>query len=566
MRNFSFGNPRSLCIGLAAWLLASAVGCEKPGNSDPSFLLNTQGMDLDEYKILPTDSEKDQKNKKDILIPGREYVASALEAMFGTPDRPFVFKETGLDLKKIRRASGPYRGLPAAVVDKEKSELTEQKKAAQAEVDRLEPEAKKLAGTAAPFEAKVKELQPQLDAAKKENNAPRITELEAQIKEQQPAIVAKATAEGQVASAKATVEDLTARIEAYDGPAQAGLYRQHCVHCHGVNGDGAGPTALFLYPYPRDYRQGKFKFKSTAKGQKPTHDDLTRILVHGIPDTAMPSFNMLKPDEIDALVEYVKYLSIRGQVETTLIEATKSDVLQPKRSVLVETALSGVVETWKDAEQAVVGPKAHYVEPTNRAEWLRAGASLFLSEKTKCYTCHGTTGLGNGRNVTDKRLYDDWNKPKFESEEALKAAVAAVETAKPEEQAAAKLIVTSKRNIANSWLLPLQQQYPRNLRLNRFRFGREPLDIYRRIYTGIEGTEMAGFDKALTETEIWQLVDYVRTLPYYHDGLSPYDPGYPLKHPPKGESHASHGTEAASPTDPARAHATGSAAPGAGGH
>jgi len=42
-----------------------------------------------------------------------------------------------------------------------------------------------------------------------------------------------------------------------------GLYRQHCAHCHGVSGDGAGPTAAYLNPYPRDYRKGIFKFKST---------------------------------------------------------------------------------------------------------------------------------------------------------------------------------------------------------------------------------------------------------------------------------------------------------------
>ena len=33
-----------------------------------------------------------------------------------------------------------------------------------------------------------------------------------------------------------------------------GLFRRHCAHCHGVTGDGAGPTAAFLNPYPRDYR------------------------------------------------------------------------------------------------------------------------------------------------------------------------------------------------------------------------------------------------------------------------------------------------------------------------
>jgi len=38
-----------------------------------------------------------------------------------------------------------------------------------------------------------------------------------------------------------------------------GLYREHCGHCHGISGDGMGPTAAFLNPYPRDYRPGKFK-------------------------------------------------------------------------------------------------------------------------------------------------------------------------------------------------------------------------------------------------------------------------------------------------------------------
>ena len=35
-----------------------------------------------------------------------------------------------------------------------------------------------------------------------------------------------------------------------------GLFREHCMHCHGITGDDAGPTAVFLDPYPRDYRRG----------------------------------------------------------------------------------------------------------------------------------------------------------------------------------------------------------------------------------------------------------------------------------------------------------------------
>jgi mono/diheme cytochrome c family protein len=73
-----------------------------------------------------------------------------------------------------------------------------------------------------------------------------------------------------------------------------GLYREHCAHCHGITGDGAGPTAGFLNPYPRDYRKGWFKFKSTPLDVRPTHDDLKKIVLDGIPGTAMPSFSFCR--------------------------------------------------------------------------------------------------------------------------------------------------------------------------------------------------------------------------------------------------------------------------------
>jgi mono/diheme cytochrome c family protein/type IV secretory pathway VirB2 component (pilin) len=113
-----------------------------------------------------------------------------------------------------------------------------------------------------------------------------------------------------------------------------GLYRKHCAHCHGITGDGAGPTAAFLNPYPRDYRKGQFKFKSTPVGQKPTHDDLKKIVMEGIPGTAMPSFKLLPDMEVESLLEYVRYLSIRGEVERQLLSAT-ADLEEGKRLAAV---------------------------------------------------------------------------------------------------------------------------------------------------------------------------------------------------------------------------------------
>ena len=48
------------------------------------------------------------------------------------------------------------------------------------------------------------------------------------------------------------------------------IYRKNCLHCHGVSGAGDGPTAPFLYPIPRDYRKGIFKFTSTISGANRT--------------------------------------------------------------------------------------------------------------------------------------------------------------------------------------------------------------------------------------------------------------------------------------------------------
>ena len=101
-------------------------------------------------------------------------------------------------------------------------------------------------------------------------------------------------------------------------------YRIHCVHCHGVPGDGRGHTAKWINPHPRDFRSGKFKFQSINRliggvERPPSRADLLRTLRHGIEGTAMPTFNLLKDDELESLVSYVIHLSIRGKVELDII-------------------------------------------------------------------------------------------------------------------------------------------------------------------------------------------------------------------------------------------------------
>ncbi len=93
-------------------------------------------------------------------------------------------------------------------------------------------------------------------------------------------------------------------------PAVARLFATHCASCHGPAGKGDGPAASALYPKPRDFTTGVFRFKSTPDAQYPTAADFARIISSGIPRTAMPGFTgVLTPTEVTDLGTFVMTLA-----------------------------------------------------------------------------------------------------------------------------------------------------------------------------------------------------------------------------------------------------------------
>ena len=137
---------------------------------------------------------------------------------------------------------------------------------------------------------------------------------------------------------------------------ERGLFRKHCVQCHGISGDGRGPAAALLAPYPRDFRRGSFKFKSTPIGKKPTHSDIVRTLEQGLPGTAMPAFGTLNDseefaDDVDALAHYVRFLAIRGEVERRLLVALSEQEIDESASLEI---LTRVANDWLAAESHCV--------------------------------------------------------------------------------------------------------------------------------------------------------------------------------------------------------------------
>ena len=306
-----------------------------------------------------------------------------------------------------------------------------------------------------------------------------------------------------------------------------GLYREHCAHCHGVTGDGMGPTAAFLKPYPRDYRPGIFKFKSTERADKPTHADLIRILRNGIAGTSMPSFALLSEPQIDALVEYVKYLSIRGETELSLMRAyfelddDAQGILPETREFLVDETLTPIAEKWKSAAAAqIVVPDMP--ADIDLAESIAKGKELFYGDKANCVKCHGVTGLGDGQ-AND---YDDWSKAIVEINKEIKGGLAKAGETSTSGMSAEDAAEHRKQvawlgrfsHVVDGDALVPRTIPPRNLRLGVYRGGRRPLDLYYRIHAGINGAPMPAAKGTVPPEDIWHIVNYIRSLPYEFDG------------------------------------------------
>jgi mono/diheme cytochrome c family protein/thiol-disulfide isomerase/thioredoxin len=85
-------------------------------------------------------------------------------------------------------------------------------------------------------------------------------------------------------------------------------FQVHCTRCHGAEGHGDGPDAERLQPPPRDFASEHWRFG-------PTPESVRRVIVAGIPGTAMPGWgDSLSRRELDGLVAHV--LSLAPMADT----------------------------------------------------------------------------------------------------------------------------------------------------------------------------------------------------------------------------------------------------------
>lgn len=283
--------------------------------------------------------------------------------------------------------------------------------------------------------------------------------------------------QSRVAEAGTIVTDL--KLDEATLAAGSKLYRRHCLHCHGVAGDGRGPTGPWVNPHPRDYRQGLFKFISAQNKQgRARRDDLIRTLRHGIENTSMPAFNLLKEEELEQLASYVIHLSLRGNIEYNTLKSLLdgSGLRNDDLTYHVQYYFFSYLKQWKDAQKVFEPPAYPYKDGDKKAldESITRGFRLFSQtditladgQKIKgagCIGCH----WDYGRQVPFR--YDAWG--------------------------------TLVR--------------PANLTTGIFRGGRRPIDLYWRIMVGVSPAAMPASDpEVLKPEQAWDLVNFIQALPY----------------------------------------------------
>jgi cytochrome c oxidase cbb3-type subunit 2 len=149
-------------------------------------------------------------------------------------------------------------------------------------------------------------------------------------------------------------------------------FRRHCATCHGLRGNGQGPSAAFLEPRPRDFTKGAFKFRSTASGALPSDRDLLAVVTDGLRGTSMPGFRRVLPlERRRALVDVVKGFSPRFRVE------------------------------------AAPAPLHLPASTPADAGTLSRGRAVY--ERMQCVECHGRAARGDGPSVPT--LVDDAGRP-----------------------------------------------------------------------------------------------------------------------------------------------------------
>lgn len=233
------------------------------------------------------------------------------------------------------------------------------------------------------------------------------------------------------------------------------IYKEYCMACHGVDGDGNGVAAKGLYPPPRNFKTGIIKFGNVTSGELVHDDSIYKLLKHGLNGTAMLPWD-LEEGQMIAVWQYIKTFA--------------PDVWLEKDAELGEK-----LEITKDPFGL-----AH------RERAIEIGRDVYHGV-ANCQSCHrGYVSLVEFQDIS-KRINDEDIDELDEDFYQLK----------PQETEHGYLSIPPDFTHHS-----LRSIYP----------GTEVTDIYMRLAAGIGGTSMPAWRGTIEESEIWAVSYYVQHL------------------------------------------------------
>lgn len=229
-------------------------------------------------------------------------------------------------------------------------------------------------------------------------------------------------------------------------------YMEYCVQCHGVKGDGNGPSSKGLVPPPRNFTQGLYKFANVPYGELPHDADFYRIIRHGLKGSAMLPWD-ISDERLEAVTHYIKTFA---------------------------------PQTWEGGEKPLGVKIEATPDPYGQAKAAEAaerGAKVYHIV-AQCTTCH--------RAYATKDELNAWNR------EINGAPLASFED-----------------NLYQVKLQDSEYGYkavPPDFTWHNLRSIRSADDIYQRLLYGVTGSGMPAWKGVVEDNDLWALVYYVQSL------------------------------------------------------
>ena len=231
-------------------------------------------------------------------------------------------------------------------------------------------------------------------------------------------------------------------------------YTEYCVSCHGVKGDGNGISAKGMYPPPRNFKLGVYKFANVVGGELPHDEDLARIIRGGLKGSAMLPWD-IGDERLDAVIQYIKTFA---------------------------------PETWEGKDK-VLGTKFELpVDPFGdvyRHQAVEKGKKVYHITAA-CTQCH--RGYESKENISKFNM------------EINKAPL------KDEEFAADLFQVKPQDGEFNYKVVPPDFTH------HELRSITDVPSIVTRLMYGVNGSGMPGWKDVVTDEELWALAYYVQSL------------------------------------------------------